>query len=195
MAKRNLHRSLSNFFRAGAFVLIAGGSLFLLAQSRARDPGDIDNQTGSPAGGKWTVFRSEDRMTAAKRVRLELPAEDAPDSDEQARIVLYCTDGKLNLADFRPNMRLSRPNWPGFWGQPQMRVIVRVDDAHSDHNWNWVNGHFLAMDKGTTREMIGARLFRIEFRTPDGPQIAEFSPSGLDVNLAAHACGLKPKKP
>lgn len=134
-------------------------------------------------------------MTAAKRVRLELPAESAPDSDEQAKIILYCTDGKLSLADFRPNVRLSRPNWPGFWGQPQMRVTVRVDDAHSDHSWNWVNGHFLAMDKGTTRDLIGARLFRIEFQTPDGSQIAEFSPVGLDRGLAEKACGLKPKKP
>jgi hypothetical protein len=168
----------------------------LLAQGRARNPRDDgDNQAGSPAGGKWSVFRSEDRMTAAKQVRLELAAENAPGSDEQARVILYCTDGKLNLADFRPNMRLSRPNWPGFWGQPQMRVTVRVDDAHSYHSWNWVNGHFLAMDKGTTRELIGARLFRIEFQTPDGPQIAEFSPLGLDLRLAAEACGLKPKKP
>jgi hypothetical protein len=50
------------------------------------------------------------------------------------------------------------------------------------------------MDKGTTRELIGARLFRIEFRTPDGPRIAEFSPSGLDLRRMAEACDLKPKK-
>jgi hypothetical protein len=142
-------------------------------------------------------YRAEDPMTAAKRVRFELPAENvnAEDRVDEARIILHCTDGKLNLADFRPNIRLGRPDWPGFWGQPQMRVRVRADAGHSDHNWNWVNGHFLSMDKGTTRELLGARLFRIEFRTPEGPKIAEFSPAGLDLRLVRNACGLEPKRP
>ncbi len=154
-------------------------------------------ENGVSAGGKWTEYRAEDPMTAAKRGRFELPANEVNTEDrvDQARIVLYCTDGKMNLADFRPNVRLGRPDWPGFWGQPQMHVLVRVDDAHSNHNWNWVNGHFLSMDKGTTRELLGARLFRVEFRTPDGPKIAEFSPAGLDLSLVKNACGLTPKKP
>jgi hypothetical protein len=152
------------------------------------------HEAGTSAGGNWTEYRAEDPMTAAKKVRFELPAANTGDRDEQARVILYCTDGKLNLADFRPNVRLSRPDWPGFWGQPQMRVRVRADDSHSDHSWNWVNGHFLSMDKGTTRELIGARLFRIEFRTPDGPRIAEFSSAGLELNRVHDACGLTPKK-
>jgi hypothetical protein len=149
---------------------------------------------GVSAGGNWTVARSEDRMTAAKRTRFELQANDSRD-DDRAQVVLFCTDGKLKLADFRPFTRLARPNWPGFWGQPQMRVRVRVDDSHDDHSWNWVNGHFLAMDKGTAREIIGAHLVRIEFTTPDGPRIAEFSPAGLDLQLVRNACGLTPKRP
>jgi hypothetical protein len=150
---------------------------------------------GVSAGGKWTEFRSEDRMNAAKRVRFDLVADNRGEGDDQARVILFCTDGKLKLADFRPNIRLSRPDWPGFWGQPQMRVRVRADDAHSDHNWNWIRGHFLAMDKGTARELIGAHLFRVEFRTPEGPRIAEFSPAGLDLNRVREACDLKPKRP
>jgi len=150
--------------------------------------------SGMSAGGKWTEYHAEDPMTAAKKIRFELNAEDGNRGDDRAKIVLYCTDGKLKLADFRPNVRMGRPDWPGFWGQPQMRVRVRADEFHSDHSWNWVNGHFLAMDKGTTRELIAARLFRIEFRTPDGPRIAEFSPSGLDLRRMAEACDLKPKK-
>jgi len=155
------------------------------------------HENGVSAGGKWTVYRSEDPMTAAKRVRFELPANDTDlrDGADQARITLYCTDGKMKLADFRPNVRLGRPDWPGFWGQPQMRVRVRADERHSDHSWNWVNGHFLAMDKGTMRELLGAQLFRIEFRTPEGPKIAEFSPVGLDLGLARNSCGLEPKRP
>ena len=184
---------LAKFILVG--LLLPGGGA-LLGQSRPDDNREYkraDEQTG--AGGKWAEYFAEDRMTGAKRVRFELPAENASDSDEQARVILYCTDGKLNLADFRPNVKLSRPDWPGFWGQPQMHVLVRADSGHSTHNWNWVNGHFLAMDKGTTRELIGARLFRVEFRTPDGPRIAEFSPAGLDVTRVEKACGLKPKKP
>jgi hypothetical protein len=183
---------------AGIFVILCG--IMLNAQGRPRPQGDSDQDrqdrydAGTSAGGNWTEYRAEDPMTTAKRVRFELPAANAGDRDEQARVILYCTDGKLKLADFRPNVRLSRPDWPGFWGQPQMRVRVRADDDHSDHAWNWVNGHFLSMDKGTTRELIGAHLFRIEFRTPEGPKIAEFSPSGLDLNRVHDACGLTPKK-
>jgi hypothetical protein len=148
-----------------------------------------------PAGGKWTEFDSEDRMTAVRKVRFELLADNSPDSDESAKIILFCTDGKLSLADFRPNTKMAGPNRPGFWGQPQMEVTVRVDDAHSHHGWNWVNGKFLAMDKGTTRELLGANLFRVEFDSPRGPQIAEFSPAGLQLGRVSKACGLTPKKP
>jgi hypothetical protein len=194
----NLTRAAANLL-AASFLLC---SVLMHAQNRPQqrtdDRTDYDrSDNGVSAGGKWTEYHAEDRMTAAKRVRFELSAENTGDgnTDEQARIILYCTDGKLNLADFRPNVRIGRPDWPGFWGQPQMHVLVRVDDAHSRHNWNWVNGHFLSMDKGTARELIGAHLFRIEFRTPEGPRIAEFSPSGLDLSRASSACGLTPKKP
>jgi len=186
-------------FNGALFLLVLCGGM-ALAQNRRGDR-DYDQgnyegtENGLSAGGQWTEYQAEDRMTDARRVRFELPAENTGDSDEQAKVILYCTDGKLNLADFRPNVRLSRPNWPGFWGQPQMRVTVRVDNAHSYHGWNWVNGHFLAMDKGTTRQLIGAHLFRVEFQTPNGPQIAEFSPDGLDLNRVEKDCGLTPKKP
>ena len=168
-----------------------------LSAQRPGDDRDYDDHGGDgvSVGGSWTAYRSEDRMTAEKRVRFLLPADNMRDSDERAQVILYCTDGKLKLADFRPNLKMSRPNWPGFWGQPQMRVRVRIDDHHDDHSWNWVNGHFLAMDKGTAREIIGAHLVRIEFNTPEGPRIAEFSPAGLDLQAARTSCGLTPKKP
>jgi hypothetical protein len=179
----------------GIFAVVLA-SVLLSAQYRGDDEGNYEGKANAvSAGGNWMQYSSEDRMTAAKRVRFELPANNAPRSDDQAKVILYCTNGKLSLADFRPNMPLSRPNWPGFWGQPQMRVTVRVDDSHSNHSWNWVNGHFLSMDKGTTRELIGAHLFRVEFLTPEGPQIAEFSPAGLDLKAVSQACGLSPKKP
>lgn len=202
MTRGNNSRAFTRVMKA-AGVLLVLCSIALNAQSRPRldrddDPNAQDpnrHDVGTSAGGSWTEYSTEDPMTAAKKVRFELPAANADGRDEQARITLYCTNGKLNLADFRPNVPLSRPDWPGFWGQPQMRVRVRADEAHSDHSWNWVNGHFLSMDKGTTRELIGARLFRIEFRTPDGPRIAEFSPAGLELNRVREACGLTPKKP
>lgn len=160
-----------------------------------RDYDDERHVPGMSAGGNWSVDRSEDRMTAEKRTRLELQADNTRDGDDRGKVILYCTEGKLKLADFNPNLRLSRPNWAGFWGQPQMHVRVRADNSHDEHNWNWVNGHFLAMDKGTARALIGAHMFRIEFNTPDGPRIAEFSPAGLDLKLIRDACGLTPKRP
>ena len=176
---------------------IATWAAGLWAQNRRSDqaPDQEGYNNGVSAGGSWTESRAEDPMTAAKKVRFQLDAVDNGHGDERAQIILYCTDGKLKLADFRPNIRMGRPDWPGFWGQPQMRVRVRADDSHDDHSWNWVNGHFLAMDKGTTRKLIGAHLFRIEFRTPDGPRIAEFAPAGLDLQRIADACDLKPRKP
>ena len=177
-----------------AFCMILSMKALAQRPSDDRNGGERTGQAVS-AGGGWTVDRSEDRMTAQKRTRFTLQANGSRDGDDRAQVILYCTDGKLKLADFRPNLKLANPNWPGFWGQPQMHVRVRADDSHDEHNWNWVNGHFLSMDKGTARELIGAHLLRIEFNTPDGPRIAEFSPQGLDLNLVHNACGLTPKRP
>lgn len=156
-----------------------------------------NERDGVSAGGKWMQFQSEDKMTGAKRVRFELLAENylREHPDYKPRIELFCEDGKLKLADFNPGVRLPRPNRPGFWGQPQLEVEVRIDDYHSSKGWNWVRGHFLSMDKGTTRGMMGAQLVRIALPTRNGREIAEFSPAGLDVNEVRRACDLTPKKP
>jgi len=151
---------------------------------------------GTSAGGKWMMFQSEDKMTAAKRIRFELEADNPlRESESSPKIILYCTDGKLALGDFRPNLRVGPPNDASFWGKPKMRVRVRVDNHSSRQSWNWVNGDFLAMDKGTVRELIGARVFKVEFPTRAGPRIAEFSPAGLDLAQVSKACHLKPQKP
>jgi hypothetical protein len=73
--------------------------------------------------------------------------------------------------------------------------MVRIDGSHDRKGWNWVRGHFLAMDKGTVRGMIGAQVFNVEVRTRSGPQIAEFSPAGLDLAEVRKACDLTPHKP
>ena len=185
-----------NFVFALGVTAILFSGLSLFGQNRPNDQDLYEGKAnGVSAGGNWTQYSAEDRMTAARQVRFELRASNAPHSDADAKVILYCTNGKLKLADFHPGERLSRPNWPGFWGQPQMRVRVRADNSHDEHNWNWINGHFLSMDKGTTRKLLGSHLFRVEFQTPDGPEIAEFSPAGLDFKLVADACDLKPKKP
>jgi hypothetical protein len=51
------------------------------------------------------------------------------------------------------------------------------------------------MDKGTTRGLIGAQVFKVELPTRSGRQIAEFSPAGLDLDRVRKACDLTPKKP
>lgn len=166
------------------------------AQSGSMSPYQ-DERDGVSAGGKWMEFQSEDKMTGAKKVRFELLADNyfREDPQYQPRVELFCSNGKLELADFNPGVRLPPPNRPGFWGQPQLEVMVRIDGSHSYHGWNWVRGHFLSMDKGTTRGMMGAQVFKVELPTRSGRQIAEFSPEGLDLGRVKSACDLTPKKP
>ena len=149
------------------------------------------------AGGNWREYDSEDKMTAARRVKFELLADNTlrgPRDFQQPRVELFCENGSYKTSWFTPGVRLAPPNRPGFWGQPQMEVRVRVDNAHSSHGWNW-QGNSLSMDKGTAREMLRAEVFKIEFYASGGPQIAEFSPGGIYLDRVAKACGLTPKKP
>lgn len=152
---------------------------------------------GVSVGGKWIEFRSEDKMTAAKKVRFELQSDNylSLSPDYKPRVELVCTNRKYTYADFNPGMPLGPPNRPGFWGQPQIEVMVRVDDTHHYHGWNWIRGRFLSMDKGTARELIGARIFKVEIPGRRGPEIAEFSPAGLDLARVKQDCDLNPKKP
>jgi hypothetical protein len=178
------------------FVLLIAAGVSAFAQERTMSPYQ-DEQDGVSAGGKWTAFRSEDKMTGAKKVRFELLANNylREDPDSKPRVELVCSNGKFERADFTPGERLGRPDYPGFWGQPKMEVMVRIDGSHDHKGWNWVRGHFLAMDKGTVRGMIGAEVFNLEVRTRSGPQIAEFSPAGLDLQEVRKVCDLTPHKP
>ena len=180
-------------FTLAALCLLSAAAL---AQGGAMSPYQ-NERDGVSAGGKWMQFQSEDKMSGAKRVRFELLAENylREHPDYKPRIELFCEGGKLKLADFNPGVRLPRPNRPGFWGQPQLEVEVRIDDYHSSKGWNWVRGHFLSMDKGTTRGVMGAQVVRIALPTRNGREIAEFSPAGIDVNEVRRACDLTPKKP
>ena len=153
-------------------------------------------ENGVPAGGKWMKYETEEKMTGYKRIKFDLPADNyLSNSDRRPEVMIFCANGKLKLADFHPNFRMAGPDRASFWGRPQMRVTVRVDNHHSKHNWNWVNGDFLAMDEDTAREVLGAQIFKVEFVTRDGPQIAEFSPGGINLGWVHQACGLKPEKP
>jgi hypothetical protein len=156
-----------------------------------------DEEDGISAGGKWMQFRSEDKMTGAKRFRFELSSgiNFREEADYNPRIELFCTGGKLQQAYFDPGAELGPPNRPGFWGQPQMEVMVRIDDFHDHHGWNWVQGGVLSMDKGTVRGLIGAKIFKVQVGTESGSEIAEFSPAGLNLQHVKQACGLTPKKP
>jgi len=167
-----------------------------LAQNGAMSPyqGERD---GVSAGGNWMQFQSEDKMTGAKKVRFELVANNyfREDPDYKPRVEIFCSDGKYERAEFDPGARLGRPDYPGFWGQPKMEVMVRIDGSHDHKGWNWVRGRFLSMDKGTVRGAIGAQVLNVEVRTRGGYAIAEFSPGGLDLNEMRHACDLTPHKP
>jgi hypothetical protein len=149
-----------------------------------------------PAGGKWTKSEMEEKMTGNKRIKFSLPADNyLRDSEARPEVMLFCVNGKLKLADFHPHLRMAGPNRASFWGRPQMHVMVRVDKHHDWKNWNWVNGDFLAMDDDTAKQLIGAQVFKVQFGSNEGAQIAEFSPGGLDLGMVRQACGVKPQKP
>ena len=177
------------------FLGVVCAALSAGAQRIIRSPNQGESD-GVSAGGNWVEFHSEDKMTAAKKVRFELLSDNylSEDPDYKPRIELVCTNGKYTYSDFNPGMRLGPPNRPGFWGQPQMEVLVRFDDSHGYHAWNWIRDRFLSMDKGTTRALLGAHVFKVEIRGRRGPEIAEFSPAGLDVERVKHACDLTPKR-
>ena len=178
------------------WLLVFAGVASACAQSGTMSPYQGE-QDGISAGGKWMEFHSEDKMTGAKKVRFEIQSDNyfREDPDYKPRVELFCRDGKFTLGDFNPGVRLGPPNRPGFWGQPQLEVRVRVDDAHYSRGWNWVRGHFLSMDKGTVRGLIGSQVFKVELRTRSGLQIAEFSPAGLNLDRIRQACDLTAKKP
>jgi len=176
-------------------AMVAALALAATAQNGAISPYQ-DEKDGVSAGGKWMAFESEDKMTAAHKVRFELLADNyVKDSDYKPRVELICTDHKLTLAEFNPGTKLAWNRPPGPWGQPQIEVRIRVNDTHKLHGWNWLPRHTLSMDKGTTREMIGAEIFKVEVNTRVDHSISEFSPAGLDLGRVKEACDLTPKKP
>jgi hypothetical protein len=178
------------------FTFIVGVAALALAQNGAMSPNQ-DESDGVSAGGKWLEFSSVDKMSGANKVRFQLLSDNyfREDPEYKPRVALICSGGKLKLADFNPGVRLPPPNRPGFWGQPQLEVRVRIDDANYYKGWNWVRGHFLSMDKGTARGLMQAQIFNVELPTRSGRQIAEFSPGGLNLDLVRQACDLTPKKP
>jgi hypothetical protein len=187
---------ISMKFFVAVFAFIAVATLSAVAQHPVASPYQGEGD-GLSVGGKWVEFRSEEKMTGYKKVRFELQADNylSLSPDYKPRIEMVCTNRKYTYADFNPGMPLGPPNRPGIWGQPQIEVMVRVDDTHHYHGWNWVRGRFLSMDKGTIRELMGARIFKVQIPGPRGPEIAEFSPAGLDLARVKQDCDLKPKKP
>jgi hypothetical protein len=190
---------IKNRYAAGtmfaALVLMAAAAL-AGAQQGAMSPyqGEAD---GVSAGGNWMEFRSEDKMTGAKKVRFELLSNNylKQDPNYKPRVEITCSDGNYKRAVFDPGARLGRPDYPGFWGQPKMEVRVRFDDSHDHKGWNWEADRVLSMDKGTVRGAMGAQVFNVEVRTRTGYAIAEFSPGGLNLDEVKHACDLTPRKP
>jgi hypothetical protein len=178
------------------FTLLCAAALSAFGQNGAMSPYQGE-QDGVSAGGKWMEFRSEDKMTGAKRVRFELLANNyfKEDPDYKPRVEMICEDGKYKIANFNPGVKI-RPNRPpGWYGQPQIEVEVRIDDVHNYHGWNWFPRQSLAMDKGTARGMINAQVLNIALPTSNGRQIAEFSPAGLNIDEVRRACDITPKKP
>ena len=183
-------------FSLACLALVCTLAVGMFAQNGSMSPYQ-DEGDGVSAGGQWMQFQSTDKMSGAKKVRFELLANNyfKEDPDYKPRVELFCSNGKLTLSDFNPGVRLPPPNRPGFWGQPQLEVEVRVDDVHYYKGWNWVRDHFLSMDKGTARGLINSQVFNVALPTRSGREIAEFSPAGLNLDMVRQACDITPKKP
>jgi hypothetical protein len=201
----------TGLFRSVVGTSLATGALFLsltvgrpsIASAQngpqnGRMSPNQDESDGFSAGGNWWEFSTDDKMTGAKKVRFELQSNNSfrEDPNYRPRVTLYCERGKLKLADFNPGVRLPPPNRPGFLGQPQLEVQVRIDDVNYYKGWNWAGGrNFLSMDKGTVRGIMRAQIFNVALPTRSGRQIAEFSPDGLNLDRVREACDLTPKRP
>jgi len=131
----------------------------------------------------------EDKMTEAKKVRFELPADNGNGPDN-AKVLLFCNAGKLLLGDFRPSTR---------WRRPIVRLLgTAADGSHRPRGpqpqQSWLElgertlpGHGQRHDAGTNR----AQVLKIDSH----PQIAEFTPAGLIWGAFGAPAGLTPKKP
>ena len=93
-----------------ALVLTAAAALSAGAQQGAMSPyqGEED---GVSAGGKWMEFRSEDKMTGAKKVRFELLSNNyfREDPDYKPRVELICSNGKYERADLQSRRPAGTP--------------------------------------------------------------------------------------
>jgi hypothetical protein len=179
------------------FLLASLAAMSAIAQDASSMSPYQGEKDGVSAGGQWMEFQSEDKMTGARKVRFELLSNNylREDPDYKPRVELVCTNGKYDHAHFNPGAKLGRPDYPGFWGQPKMEVMVRFDASHDHKGWNWVAGRFLDMDKGTVRGAMASQVFNVEIKTRTGYAIAEFSPAGLNVDEVKKSCDLTPKKP
>ena len=79
-------------FSAIGLLLLCAVSAFAQRSSMSPYQGERD---GVSAGGKWTEFLSEDKMTGSKKIRFELLADNylKEDPNYKPRIELFCTDG------------------------------------------------------------------------------------------------------
>ena len=169
---------VSRLFHNKNRCAVAAGTLFasliLMAASASAQQGAMSpyqgENDGVSAGGKWMEFRSEDKMTGAKKVRFELLSNNylREDPDYKPRVELVCSDGKYQRAVFNPGARLGRPDYPGFWGQPKMEVRVRIDGSHDNKGWNWERDRVLSMDKGTVRRRDRGRGVQRRSQNQDG---------------------------
>src|SRR5882672_10283526 len=101
VASRTARRAAAVFL--SLLLLLSTMSMVGWSQTVRRSPNQ-DERDGISAGGDWAEFRSDDKMTGAKRARFELLARNSfrEDPDFQPRVELYCSAGKLTRADFDP---------------------------------------------------------------------------------------------
>lgn len=176
-------------FRVIAFML----AVSLMAPAQSGYEGKVFN-----AGGKWTFRVASDKLTGATYGMLELKADEAVTDgigSDYPYFVIMCGGSKespkwINSKLVSPVV-LGRPDSDNGFGVPQQRVYLRADDKIKIHRWNIAEDfRTMFVDKGATKEFIGSRTARIQFRdVSEHEQVATFSTAGLDKTKASIACG------
>ena len=156
-------------------TLLCAASAF--AQGGSMSPYQ-DEKDGVSAGGKWMKFQSDDKMTGAKKVRFELLADNffKEDPDYKPRVDLYCEAESSSWPTSIPACACLLPIAPASGASRKWKSRSASTTVTPIKGWNWVRGHFLSMDKGTTRGLLGAQVFNVALPTRNGREIAEFSP-------------------
>jgi hypothetical protein len=182
---------------ASTLLFLVAFSTMLLAQNYP--PAQDSPSRTVDAGGKWTAHITEDKFTSKPFTRFELTGDESITGGQESgypsfEIDCAFKDGKVRWVTSRLNssVALGPPNMPSpLTGAPEQIVKLRANDKYYNHHWVMgPRAHSFFVDKDATKEILRSTNARVEFRDrANRPQVAIFSPAGLDRELLKKSCG------